>query len=47
MDILYVTSAQLVVKGVGQDEPAGSVFKVTGTGAKGLPGYKVKLDNLK
>lgn len=47
MDILYVTSAQLVVKRVAQEEPAGSVFKVTGTGARGLPGYKVRLDNLK
>ncbi|GJQ86435.1 hypothetical protein Trydic_g10342 [Trypoxylus dichotomus] len=47
MDILYVTSAQLVVKGVAQEDPAGAVFQVTATGAKGFPGYKVKLDNLK
>lgn len=47
MDKLYVTSAQLVVKGVEQPVPAGAVFKVTGTGAKGIPGYKVNLDILK
>lgn len=46
MDEMYVTSAQLVVKGVTQPKPAGAVFKVTGTGAKGLPGYKVNLDKL-
>lgn len=43
MDELYVTSAQLVVKGEKQPHPAGAVFKVTGLGAKGLPGVKVKL----
>lgn len=47
LDELYVTSAQLVVKGVEQPAPAGAVFKVTGTGAKGLPGYKVDLNKLK
>lgn len=47
MDILYVTSAQLVVKGVEQGAQAGAVFKVTGTGAKGVPGYNFKLDILK
>ena len=42
LDILYVTSAQLVVKGQHQPSPAGAVFKVTGIGAKGFPGNKVK-----
>ena len=43
MDELYVTSAKLVVKGETQPKPAGAVFKITGTGCKGIPGYKVKL----
>nr|XP_022906695.1 regucalcin [Onthophagus taurus] len=47
LDELYVTSARLTVKGVEQKEPAGAVFKVTGTGARGIPNYKVNLDNLK
>lgn len=44
MDVLYVTSAQLVIEGVPAAEPAGAVFKITGIGAKGLPGVKVKLN---
>lgn len=44
MDVLYVTTAQLVVDGVEQPDPAGAVFAVTGTGAKGYPNYKVKLE---
>lgn len=44
LDVLYVTTAQLVVNGIKQPDPAGAVFKVTGTGAKGLPGYNVKLE---
>lgn len=44
LDVLYVTTAQLVVNGVKQPEPAGALFKVSGTGAKGLPSNKVKLE---
>lgn len=43
LDELYVTSAQLVVKGEKQPHPAGAVFRLTGIGARGLPGVKVKL----
>jgi gluconolactonase len=43
LDELYVTSAQLVVNGVKQAHPAGAVFRVTGTGARGQPGFKVKI----
>jgi gluconolactonase len=43
LDELYVTSAQLVVNGVKQAHPAGAVFRVTGTGARGQPGVKVKI----
>ncbi|KAF5269326.1 hypothetical protein FQR65_LT02628 [Abscondita terminalis] len=44
LEDLYVTSAQLVIDGEKQPEPAGAVFKVTGTGTKGLPGVNVKLN---
>ncbi|KAK4879087.1 hypothetical protein RN001_007233 [Aquatica leii] len=43
LEDLYVTSAQLVVDGQKQPEPAGAVFKVTGTGSKGLLCTNVKL----
>ncbi|KAF2906145.1 hypothetical protein ILUMI_00037 [Ignelater luminosus] len=44
LDTLYVTSAQLVVDGESQPEPAGAVFKVTNVGAKGLPCANVRLN---
>lgn len=44
LDVLYVTTAQLIVNGIKQPAPAGAVFKVTGTGARGFPSCKVKLD---
>ncbi|KAB0798137.1 hypothetical protein PPYR_09130 [Photinus pyralis] len=43
LDELYVTSAQLVIDGKTQPAPAGAVFKVTGTGSKGVPCVNVKL----
>lgn len=42
LDILYVTSAGIERSGP-QPKPAGSLFKVTGLGATGLPASKVKL----
>ncbi|KAF5304483.1 hypothetical protein FQA39_LY09679 [Lamprigera yunnana] len=44
LEDLYVTSAQLVVDGQKQPDPAGAVFKVTGTGSKGIPCVNVKLN---
>ncbi|XP_017785409.1 PREDICTED: regucalcin-like [Nicrophorus vespilloides] len=46
MDVLYVTSAKLVVKGEEQPKPAGALFRVTRTGCRGIPGYKVDLEKL-
>ncbi|CAH0557443.1 unnamed protein product [Brassicogethes aeneus] len=43
LDELFVTSAQLVVKGQKQPHPAGAVFRVTGLGVRGEPGVKVKI----
>lgn len=43
LEELYVTSAQLVIEGKTQPAPAGAVFKVTGTGSKGVPCVNVKL----
>lgn len=43
MDILYVTSAKITIHGDVQENPAGCCFKVTGTGARGLPGVPVKI----
>lgn len=43
LDILYVTSAKIAVRGVEQPQPAGCTFKVTGTGARGVPGVPVKI----
>lgn len=42
LDILYVTSAATERSGP-QPPPAGSLFKVTGLGVKGLPMSKVRL----
>lgn len=42
LDILYVTSAATERSGP-QPPPAGSLFKVTGLGVKGLPMNKVRL----
>ena len=39
-----MTSAKLVVDGEEQPEPSGALFTVTGIGAKGFPGKKVKLE---
>lgn len=46
LDDMYVTSARLTVKGVEQPDPAGAVFKVTGTGVKGTPCYNVDLKQI-
>jgi len=42
LDILYVTTAATERSGP-QPKPAGSLFKVTGLGATGLPGVKVRV----
>lgn len=42
LDILYVTSASTERSGP-QPKPAGSLFKVTGLGAKGFAGVKVRV----
>lgn len=42
LDILYVTSAA-TERSSPQPPPAGSIFKVTGLGVKGLPMSKVRL----
>lgn len=43
MDVLYVTSARLPIKGEHETDSAGVVFKVTGLNVKGTPSYDVKL----
>lgn len=42
MDILYVTTAA-TTRDCAQPPLAGHLFKVTGLGAKGLPGVKVRV----